>query len=60
MRKEVKDSYRTMLTIFTCGDQLMYIDVLCVCDNRYVLLTQLSEVLQSRMTSEPACLRDQR
>ena len=45
-----------MLTIFTCGDQLMYFDVLCVCDNHYVLLTQLSEVLQSRMTSEPACL----
>ena len=49
-----------MLTIFTCGDQLMYIDVLCVCDNHYVLLTQLSEVLQSRMTSEPACHQDQR
>ena len=28
--------------------QLVYFDVSCVCDNHYVLLTQLSKVLQSR------------
>ena len=32
--------------------QLIYFDVLCLCDNHYVLLTKLSEVLQSRMTGE--------
>ena len=42
-----------MLDIFTCSDQLIYFDVLCVYVNHYVLLSRLFEVLQSRVTGVP-------